>query len=144
MDKEIKVPAYLSAGKIISYALYAWVIFGIIVLLLRTFLLAFSANPDTWFVNFVYNTSTTFLQPFRGIFPPKSIGVTGYLDVAALFAAIIYGLIGWGFSALIHYFQAKIDEFTINAKAVAARKRQAQAAAAANTASPKKAVPRRV
>lgn len=112
-------------------------------LLLRTFLLAFSANPDTWFVNFAYNTSTTFLQPFRGIFPPKAIGTTGYLDVAALFAAIIYGLIGWGFSALIHYFQAKIEEFTINAKEAAARKRQTQVAAATATTQ-KKAVPRRV
>jgi uncharacterized protein YggT (Ycf19 family) len=141
MDKEIKVPVYLSAGKIISYALYAWVIFGIIVLLLRTFLLAFSANADTPFVNFVYNTSTTFLQPFRGIFPPKTVGYTGYLDVAALFAAIMYGLIGWGFSALIHYFQAKIDTFTVNAKVAAARKRQEQTAA---TSAPRKPAPRRV
>lgn len=109
MEKEIHIPTYLKAGKIVGYAMYIWVVFGIIVLGLRVFLLAFSANPDTAFVQFIYNTSDTFLQPFRGIFPPKQVGSTGYLDVASLFAMIIYGLIGWGFSSLTSYFQDKID-----------------------------------
>jgi uncharacterized protein YggT (Ycf19 family) len=107
-----KVPAYLSVGKIITYAMYAWVLFGIIVLGLRVFLLAFSANAGTPFVNFIYNTSANFLNPFRGIFPPRPIGDTGYLDVAALFAMIIYALIGWGFSALVHHIQTKINTYT--------------------------------
>lgn len=107
-----KVPTYLSVGKIITYAMYAWVLLGIIVLGLRVFLLAFSANAATPFVNFIYNTSATFLNPFRGIFPPRSVGETGYLDVAALFAMIIYALLGWGFSALIHYIQSKINTYT--------------------------------
>src|ERR1700743_3662473 len=100
---DTKVPAYYTMGKIISYAMYAWVIFGIIVLALRVFLLAFSANASTPFVNFIYTTSATFLNPFRGIFPPRSVSATGYLDVAALFAIIIYALIGWGFKSLIDY-----------------------------------------
>lgn len=116
MDKEIHVPAYLKAGKIIGYAMYIWVVFGIIVLGLRVFLLAFSANPDTPFVEFIYNTSATFLQPFRGIFPPKSVSETGYLDVASIFAMIIYGLIGWGFSSFTSYFQDKIDQYKAAAK----------------------------
>lgn len=107
--QKTEVPTYLSVGKVITYAMYAWVIFGIIVLSLRVFLLAFSANATTPFVNFIYNTSASFLQPFRGIFPPRTVGETGYLDVAALFAIIIYALIGWGFAALIHYIQSKID-----------------------------------
>jgi uncharacterized protein YggT (Ycf19 family) len=109
--KEVSVPSYLTVGKVLTYIMYAWVIFGIIVLGLRVFLLAFSANPTTPFVEFIYNTSTDFLKPFRGIFPPKPVSETGYLDVAAMFAIIIYGLIGWGFSALINYFQSKIDAF---------------------------------
>lgn len=107
------VPSYLSVGKIITYAMYLWVLFGIIVLGLRVFLLAFSANDTTPFVDFIYRTSATFLNPFRGIFPPRSIGETGYLDVAALFAMIIYGLIGWGFAALVHIIQAKIDSYKV-------------------------------
>lgn len=118
------VPAYLIVGKIITYAMYLWVIFGIIVLGLRVFLLAFSANAGTPFVNFIYTTSANYLQPFRGIFPPKTVGTTGYLDVAALFAMIMYALVGWGFAALIHYIQAKIDAYTETAKERAAHRRQ--------------------
>ena len=107
-DKQL-VPTYLNIGKILSYAMYVWVMIGIITLGLRVFLLAASANPSTPFVQFIYRTSNDFLNPFRGIFPTKAISETGYLDIAAIFAMIIYGLIGWGFSALIHYFQLKID-----------------------------------
>ena len=123
MDREIHIPGYLKAGKVIGYAMYIWVVFGIIVLGLRVFLLAFSANPATPFVEFIYNTSTSFLQPFRGIFPPKSVSETGYLDVAAMFAMIVYGLLGWGFSALTGYFQDKIDGYKEAAKAVSAKPR---------------------
>ncbi len=129
--EQIKVPAYLTVGKVITYAMYIWVIFGIIMLGLRVFLLAFSANAATPFVNFVYETSATFLQPFRGIFPPRQVGETGYLDVASLFAMIMYGLVGWGFSALIHYIQNKMDAYTEAEKARIARKREERAQAAA-------------
>jgi uncharacterized protein YggT (Ycf19 family) len=140
MEDNIKsqVPPYLIVGKVITYAMYIWVIFGIIILGIRVFLLAFSANAGTPFVNFIYNTSASFLEPFRGIFPPKSVGTTGYLDVAALFAMIMYGLIGWGFAALIHYIQSKIDFYTRAAEERADRRRQmaqAQALAPQNSKS---------
>lgn len=105
------IPAYLNVGKVLTYAMYAYVMFGIIVLGFRVFLLAFSANPDSGFVEFIYQTSARFLQPFRGIFPPAEVGETGYLDVAAMFAMIVYGLIAWGFSGLIGYVQSKIDQY---------------------------------
>jgi len=111
MQQEIKVPGYLKFSKILGYVMYAWVFFGIIVLGLRVFLLAFSANATTPFVEFIYRTSADYLEPFRGIFPSKSISETGYLDVAAIFAMIIYLLVGWGFSAFINYIQSKIDHF---------------------------------
>jgi len=119
-----QTPAYLTVGKIITWAMYIWVIFGIIVLGIRVFLLAFSASSGAPFVNFIYNTSTRFLQPFRGIFPPRPIGETGYLDVAALFAMIMYGLLGWGFAALIHYIQNKIDAYAALNAAAARRRRE--------------------
>lgn len=109
-ENQIVIPAYLRISKVIAYLLYAWVIIGVISLVLRVFLLAFSANPTTPFVEFVYRTSADYLQPFRGIFPSKPVGETGYLDIASLFAVIVYLFIMWGFSALIHYLQFKIDE----------------------------------
>lgn len=111
MQQEIKVPGYLQISKILGYIMYAWVFFGIVVLGLRVFLLAFSANASTPFVEFIYRTSADYLEPFRGIFPSKSISETGYLDVAAIFAIIIYLLIGWGFSAFIRYIQSRINAF---------------------------------
>jgi uncharacterized protein YggT (Ycf19 family) len=120
-----QTPAYLIVGKIITWAMYIWVIFGIIVLGIRVFLLAFSASSGAPFANFIYSTSTRFLQPFRGIFPPRPIGETGYLDVAALFAMIMYGLLGWGFAALIHYIQNKIDAYAALNAAAARRRREA-------------------
>lgn len=109
---EISTPTYLQASKIIAYVMYAWVFIGIVLLGLRVFLLAFSANMATPFVDFVYRTSADYLAPFRGIFPPRTIGETGYFDIAALFAIVIYLLIAWGFGALISYIQHKIDEDT--------------------------------
>ncbi|MBP9813168.1 YggT family protein [Candidatus Saccharibacteria bacterium] len=109
LNKEITVPAYLKISKVISWLLYIWVIYGVIVLSIRVFLLAFSANPATPFVQFIYNTSADYLAPFRGIFPTKPVGETGYLDVASLFAIIMYLLFVWLVSAAIHYIQSKID-----------------------------------
>lgn len=106
-----EVPGYLKVSKVIVWVMYAWVIFGIIILALRVFLLAFSANQEAGFAEFVMNTSADYMQPFRGLFPAKTVGTTGYLDVSAMFAIIVYALVGWGFSALIGYIQHKIDSF---------------------------------
>lgn len=115
MQKEVNetksTPAYLTVSKVLAWIMYAWAFFGIIVLSLRVFLLAFSANTGTPFVQFIYRTSGDYLEPFRGIFPPKSVGETGYLDVAAIFAIIMYLLFAWGFSALVSYVQTKIESY---------------------------------
>lgn len=108
-DTEVKVPAYLKVSKIVSYLLYAWVLFGIIMLVFRVFLLAFSASTTAGFTQFVMKTSADYLEPFRGIFPPHNVGETGYLDVSSLFAIVVYLFIAWGVSALITYIQHKID-----------------------------------
>jgi uncharacterized protein YggT (Ycf19 family) len=108
-DPRVKVPGFLKLSKIVSVLMYAWVIFGIVVLTLRVFLLAFSANASAGFYQFIINTSSQYLNPFRGIFPPKPVGETGYLDVSALFAIIVYIFVAWGFSALTNYVQSKID-----------------------------------
>lgn len=120
---DVSAPTYLRVSKVIAYVMYAWVFIGIILLGIRIFLLAFSANTATPFVEFVYRTSADYLAPFRGIFPPRSIGETGYFDVAALFAIVIYLLIAWGFGALISYIQYRID------KSVAQQKQEIRDAA---------------
>lgn len=108
--KEITIPGYLRFSKIISILFYIWVMFGVFVLTLRVFLLAFSANMTVGFSRFVMETSSDYLEPFRGIFVGKSFGETGYLDVSALFAIIVYLFLAWGFHSLIEYIQTKIDD----------------------------------
>lgn len=107
---KIEVPAYLRVSRILAYIMYVWVLFGIAVITLRVFLLAFSANLSAPFAQFIYKTSNDYLQPFRGIFPPKPIGETGYLDIAALFAIIIYLFVAWLFSSIVAHVQNKIDK----------------------------------
>lgn len=106
---EIVIPGYLRVSKVITWLMYFWVIFGIFTLVLRVFLLAFSANMTAGFARFIMETSTDYLEPFRGLFVGRSVGDTGYLDVSALFAIIIYLFLAWGFHALINYVQYKID-----------------------------------
>lgn len=108
--KEVKVPGYLSVSKIIAYIVYAWAMIAVVLLGLRVFLLAFSANINTPFVEFVYRTSADYMAPFRDIFPVKPISETGYFDVAALFAIIMYLLFAWLVSSVIHLIQNKIDQ----------------------------------
>ncbi len=108
--KEVNVPGYLSVSKIIAYIVYAWAMIAVVLLGLRVFLLAFSANINTPFVEFVYRTSADYMAPFRDIFPVKPISETGYFDVAALFAIIMYLLFAWLVSSVIHLIQGKIDQ----------------------------------
>lgn len=104
-----KIPTFLKISKIAVWALYFWTILGIVFLVLRVILLALSANAQVGFTKFVYNVSGTYMHPFNGIFPSKPINQTGYLDVSALFAIIIYLLFLWAVSALVSYVQSKID-----------------------------------
>lgn len=106
---EVTPPVRMRISKVASYALYVWVIVGLISLGTRVFLLLFSANREAPFVDFVYRLSADYLAPFRGIFPPHGVGDTGYLDVAALFAIFIYLIVMWLVSSLITYVQDKID-----------------------------------
>jgi uncharacterized protein YggT (Ycf19 family) len=109
VEDEVVIPSKLKFSKIIVWVMYAWVLIGVVALSIRVFLLAFSANTSAGFTNFILNLSNDYLQPFRGIFPSKSVGETGYLDVSAIFAIIIYLFILWGFRSLIDYVQNKID-----------------------------------
>ena len=106
---EVIIPGYLKASKIAVWVMYFWVTIGIISLFLRVILLALSANTANGFANLVANTSSDYLEPFRGIFPAKALGETGYLDVSAIFAIIVYLFISWGFRSLIEFVQNKID-----------------------------------
>lgn len=64
------------------------------VLVIRIIFRLFGANPSATFVHWVYVTSNTLLEPFRGIFLPTTIGRGYVLDFTALIALLIYALLG--------------------------------------------------
>ncbi len=106
---EVVTPGVLKISKIVVWFLYFYILLGVVSLTFRVFLLLFSADSSAGFYKFVFNVSSDYLQPFRGLFPTKPVSETGYLDVSALFAILVYLLILWGVHSLINYVQNKID-----------------------------------
>lgn len=68
---------------------------------LRVVLRLFGANPDVPFVQWVYESSSVLLQPFRGIFPTETISDNFVIDFSALFAMVVYGLVGMALVSLV-------------------------------------------
>jgi uncharacterized protein YggT (Ycf19 family) len=110
INKEIKTPGYLKFSKVLVWLMYLWVMIGVASLSMRVFLLAFSANMSAGFANFVLTVSEDYMHPFRGIFSGRNLGDTGYLDVSAMFAIIVYLFVAWGFKALIEYIEQKTSQ----------------------------------
>lgn len=74
---------------------------AVIILGLRVIFRLFDANGASGFVEWVYDTSGTLLDPFRGIFPNVQVDPGNVLDVSALFAMLMYAIIGYALSWLI-------------------------------------------
>ncbi|MQM40070.1 hypothetical protein KBTX_04114 [wastewater metagenome] len=55
----------------------------------------FRANPDVPFVRWMFDLSAPILRPFRGIFDNMVFQDKYVLDLSALFALIIYGIVGY-------------------------------------------------
>ena len=94
-------------GRGVAYFANGFLYFANVMLLFRVFFLLFSANPSTPFVQWVYNVTNDLIAPFRGIFPIKPVGETGYLDISAIFAIIFYLILSAVITNLIHYLDAK-------------------------------------
>ena len=92
----------------ITYVVYAFTLIAVVSLTLAFFLLLFGANADTPFVKFVYQVAYDFGQPFRGIFPTRPVGETGYFSTTALFAIVMYLFFAAGINALIGYINLKM------------------------------------
>lgn len=97
----------------VQYVIYY--IFGALEILLvfRLVLRLFGANPDSSFVNWIYNFSAGFIWPFLGIFPnPSTEGAvtTAVFEPATLVAIIVYAILAWGIAKLISIFAGERQE----------------------------------
>jgi hypothetical protein len=80
-----------------------WYLLAVIEVLLafRVSLKAIGANPQSFFVSFIYSVSDLFALPFRGIIPTASSGASVF-EWSTIIAAIVYALIAYGIIHLIH------------------------------------------
>lgn len=69
---------------------------------LRVVFRLFNANGTSSFVHWIYQTSATLMDPFRNIFRATAVISPGYvLDINALFAMLMYAIIGYLLAALL-------------------------------------------
>ncbi len=86
------------------------------VLILRIVFRLFSANPNASFVHWIYKTSNTLLEPFRGIFPNAVIHNGYVLDFTALFALVMYAIAGAVLIFFIELIEHSIPDQKSNPK----------------------------
>jgi hypothetical protein len=63
------------------------------------------ASSQSAFVNFIYQTSSPMVAPFKGIFG-NSGSSTNSFETASLVAIVVYAVIGWGLVVLIRIITA--------------------------------------
>ena len=68
---------------------------------LRVLFRLFNANGANGFVHWIYQTSGSLMDPFRGVFTAHEIARGYTLDVSALFAMLMYLIIGTLLAALL-------------------------------------------
>jgi hypothetical protein len=82
--------AYILVSIINFFVFLAEAILG-----LRVLFRLFNANAFNSFVHWIYQTSGVLMEPFRGIFSSQAVLAPGFvLDINALFAMLMYGIIG--------------------------------------------------
>jgi uncharacterized protein YggT (Ycf19 family) len=122
----------VKGARVLTYLVYAFVLFTLVILLLGFFLLLFGANPDVPFAEWVYRSLDRVMAPFRGLFESVQLNGDSVLDTSVLFAMIVYGIVGIALSALIHWLTAKQIEL---------QRKRALAEAAQATSKPEEQTP---
>lgn len=100
---------FIKIARGLTYLIYAYLIIAVVTLVFGFTLLLLGANASTPFVNFIYTYSAQFLEPFRGIFPPKQITDTRYFSSAGLFAIIVYGIFALALHSFIDWITYKLN-----------------------------------
>jgi uncharacterized protein YggT (Ycf19 family) len=93
----------INSGKILLY--FINFVFGLIEIFiaLRIIFLLLAANPNTPFINWIYDVTKTLLTPFQGIFPSPVFRGGSVLDISALVAMLIYALINYLISEFVRF-----------------------------------------
>jgi uncharacterized protein YggT (Ycf19 family) len=79
---------------------------SILGLFIRFFFRLLGANPNAGVVEFIYESTTPLLAPFRGIFQPAVIEPGNVLEFSTLIAIVFYMLLAWILGELVMLFAA--------------------------------------
>lgn len=99
--------SFIKVARALTYLVYFFSVTAIVFLCIGFVLLLFGANTDTAFVRFVYHIAAQFLEPFRGIFPPRQITDTSYFSASGLFAIVMYSFFAAAVHGLINWITLK-------------------------------------
>lgn len=74
----------------------------------RFILKILGASQQAPFVRWIYATSDTVLDPFRGMFPTPEIGPYFVIELNTIFAMIVYVLVGYSMIKFIDFIYKQI------------------------------------
>jgi hypothetical protein len=113
--------AVARVARALTYLAYAFVIVGLIILLLGFFLELFGANPHAAFAEWLHHALRRVMTPFRGLFEPLPLDGRSVLDVSILFAMLVYAIVALALDALIAWLTARIAEMRLSNAAARGR-----------------------
>ena len=103
----------IRGARILTYLVYAFVLFSLVILLLGFFLLLFGANPDAPFSEWAYRSLDRVMAPFRGIFESVQLNGESVLDTSVLFAMIVYGIVAMVLRGVIGWLTERVAELEL-------------------------------
>lgn len=105
-------------SRAVTFLVYLYVLVIEIILTLGFVLLLLGANPSSSFVEWVYRSVDRAMRPFRGIFEPIELGITGndvpsVFEPSVLFAMIVYGILAIAVNALLSWFHHRLHRLDV-------------------------------
>lgn len=110
-------------ARALSYLVYAFTVFALVILLLGFILLLFGANPEAPFAEWVYRSLDRVMKPFRGIFEEIPLNGNSVLDLSVIFAMVVYGIAAMFLQALIDWLSSRLIAIRVRAAAQAQAER---------------------
>lgn len=102
----------LRVAKVVVWIIYLFVLTALVILLIAFFLRLFGANPTNGFTEWIYRAADRIMEPFRGIFPTKTLTEASVLDYSLLFAVIMYTIFALVAHWIVHVVSRKLSGLT--------------------------------
>jgi uncharacterized protein YggT (Ycf19 family) len=118
-DKPFNVRV-LSLTKAIVTVAYVVLVISVVILTIAFFLRLLGASTTAEFTQWIYRSANRIMAPFRGIFPPIEGDNGSVLDLALLFAMVMYGLLALAVEWVAEWLGRRIRAETLKSAAQAA------------------------